>query len=275
MLQRGTRSLCLVQSGPTSTTAGGGGRAWGSPSRVHATSLNLDFLSSLHKPQPPPPIWHRPCSYGAALRLAVEAQRYFQVGAGGACAWCRMCRQSREPHLANLLRVPSAMTANRQLTAAHACSSPPWPDATVAPPSRAVAAAPILPHPFRAGYMSPSMRHTTYPACLVQDRLEAQPVLFQEEQALGALRQAQLAVAGLVGAEPRDLVFVANATTAVNSVLQSTQASADRHTDRRTPRPYCSAWCSTVQLYLKSTYSARASAGNPLLGFMLVCEAAF
>ncbi|KAL4419422.1 hypothetical protein ABPG77_006349 [Micractinium sp. CCAP 211/92] len=59
-----------------------------------------------------------------------------------------------------------------------------------------------------------------------QDRLEAQPVLFQEEQALGALRQAQLAVAGLVGAEPRDLVFVANATTAINAVLQSTQLGA-------------------------------------------------
>lgn len=56
-----------------------------------------------------------------------------------------------------------------------------------------------------------------------QDRLEAQPVLFQEEEALVAMRQAQLAVAGFVGAEPRDLVFVANATTAVNVVLQSTQ----------------------------------------------------
>lgn len=59
-----------------------------------------------------------------------------------------------------------------------------------------------------------------------QDRLEAQPVLFQEEEALVAMRQAQLAVAGFVGAEPRDLVFVANATTAVNVVLQSTQASS-------------------------------------------------
>ncbi|KAL4444111.1 hypothetical protein ABPG75_011848 [Micractinium tetrahymenae] len=59
-----------------------------------------------------------------------------------------------------------------------------------------------------------------------QDRLEAQPVLFQEEEALGALRQAQLAVAALVGAEPRDVVFIANATTAVNAVLQSTPLGA-------------------------------------------------
>ncbi|PRW50812.1 class V aminotransferase [Chlorella sorokiniana] len=54
-----------------------------------------------------------------------------------------------------------------------------------------------------------------------QDRLEAQPVRFMETEALVAIRQAQLALAELVRAEPRDIVFVPNATTAVNAVLQS------------------------------------------------------
>lgn len=69
-------------------------------------------------------------------------------------------------------------------------------------------------------------------------------MVFQEEAALGALRHAQLAVATLVGAEPRDLVFLANATTAVNAVLQSTQASltgGQRRRDAARPAPACDA----------------------------------
>ncbi|KAI3427076.1 hypothetical protein D9Q98_007016 [Chlorella vulgaris] len=56
-----------------------------------------------------------------------------------------------------------------------------------------------------------------------QERLEAQPVRFMETEALQALRQAQLALAQVVGSHPADLVFVSNATTAVNAVLRSIQ----------------------------------------------------
>jgi isopenicillin-N epimerase len=51
--------------------------------------------------------------------------------------------------------------------------------------------------------------------------LESDPVAFFERRYQPALDVARAALAGFVGARPEDLVFVANATTGVNTVLRS------------------------------------------------------
>ena len=55
----------------------------------------------------------------------------------------------------------------------------------------------------------------------VRSRLERQPVHFYVRQLEGLLDQARGALAGFVGCDPQDLVFVPNATSGVNTVLRS------------------------------------------------------
>ncbi len=55
----------------------------------------------------------------------------------------------------------------------------------------------------------------------LQDRLERQPVKFLFRELEGLLDEARAALAQFVGASPDDLVFVANATEGVNTVLRS------------------------------------------------------
>jgi isopenicillin-N epimerase len=52
-------------------------------------------------------------------------------------------------------------------------------------------------------------------------RLEREPVRFMDRTLEGLLDETRLSVGAFVGAAPEDLVFVANATTGVNTVLQS------------------------------------------------------
>jgi isopenicillin-N epimerase len=52
-------------------------------------------------------------------------------------------------------------------------------------------------------------------------RFEREPVRFVERMLEGLLDEARVSVAAFVGADPGDLAFVANATTGVNTVLQS------------------------------------------------------
>jgi isopenicillin-N epimerase len=52
-------------------------------------------------------------------------------------------------------------------------------------------------------------------------RLEREPVRFVERMLEGLLDEARVSVGAFVGADPRDLVFLANATTGVNTVLKS------------------------------------------------------
>ena len=54
-----------------------------------------------------------------------------------------------------------------------------------------------------------------------QERCEAQGVRFFEQEALPSLMQAQAALGRFVGAAPQDLVFIPNATAAMNAVLRS------------------------------------------------------
>lgn len=54
-----------------------------------------------------------------------------------------------------------------------------------------------------------------------RDRMEANPVRFMAEVYPPALETARAALAGFVGADPADLVFVRNATEGVNAVLRS------------------------------------------------------
>src|SRR5262245_58940082 len=54
-----------------------------------------------------------------------------------------------------------------------------------------------------------------------RERLESQPVRFMIRELPGALREAAGALARFVGSEPRNLGFVDNATTGVNTVLRS------------------------------------------------------
>jgi isopenicillin-N epimerase len=52
-------------------------------------------------------------------------------------------------------------------------------------------------------------------------RLERDPVRFMERMLEGLLDEARVSVGAFVGADPRDLVFLTNATTGVNTVLKS------------------------------------------------------
>jgi isopenicillin-N epimerase len=52
-------------------------------------------------------------------------------------------------------------------------------------------------------------------------RLEREPVRFMDRALEGLLDETRISVAAFVGAAPEDLVFVPNATTGVNTVLQS------------------------------------------------------
>jgi isopenicillin-N epimerase len=54
-----------------------------------------------------------------------------------------------------------------------------------------------------------------------RDRLEAQPVQFLARDLPGLLARARAELGAFVGADPDDLAFVANATSAVNAVLRS------------------------------------------------------
>jgi len=74
------------------------------------------------------------------------------------------------------------------------------------------------------------LNHGSYGACpravlaaqrRWRDRLEAQPVRFMHDVLPGALRDSAAALAGFLGAEADDLVFVENATSGVNAVLRS------------------------------------------------------
>lgn len=56
-------------------------------------------------------------------------------------------------------------------------------------------------------------------------RMEADPIQFLDTELPERFAAAKLAVAGLLGADARDLVFLPNATTGVNVVLRSLQAS--------------------------------------------------
>ncbi len=52
-------------------------------------------------------------------------------------------------------------------------------------------------------------------------RFEREPVRFVDSVLEGLLDETRVSVGAFVGADPQDLVFVANATTGVNTVLQS------------------------------------------------------
>jgi isopenicillin-N epimerase len=74
------------------------------------------------------------------------------------------------------------------------------------------------------------LNHGSYGACpravlerqrQLRDRMEAEPVRFMTRELEPLLDEARAVVAGFVGADPRDLVPVTNATTAVNAVVRS------------------------------------------------------
>jgi isopenicillin-N epimerase len=74
------------------------------------------------------------------------------------------------------------------------------------------------------------LNHGSFGACPRQvlraqaawiERMEAEPVQFLWHDLEGLLATSRAALAGFIGADPDDLAFVANATTGVNTVLQS------------------------------------------------------
>jgi len=74
------------------------------------------------------------------------------------------------------------------------------------------------------------LNHGSYGACpepvlaaqrALRDRLEAEPVRFLSGELPARLDAARMAVAAFLGADPDGLAFVPNATTGVNTILQS------------------------------------------------------
>ena len=74
------------------------------------------------------------------------------------------------------------------------------------------------------------LNHGSYGACpepilevqrAWRDRLEAEPVRFLAGDLPGLLAEARVAIGAFLGADPEGLAFVPNATTGVNTVLQS------------------------------------------------------
>lgn len=79
------------------------------------------------------------------------------------------------------------------------------------------------------------LNHGSYGACpspvlaaqaRLREQLERQPVRFFARELEGLLDRARVELAAFLDAEPQNLVFVANATTAVNSVLRSLSLGA-------------------------------------------------
>jgi len=76
------------------------------------------------------------------------------------------------------------------------------------------------------------LNHGSFGACArpilalqaaLRQEMEASPVQFLWRHYEARLQPARVALAGFVGAKPRDVVFVTNATTAVNAVVRSWQ----------------------------------------------------
>ncbi|MEN9581728.1 MAG: hypothetical protein RJA70_4737 [Pseudomonadota bacterium] len=79
------------------------------------------------------------------------------------------------------------------------------------------------------------LNHGSFGACpraviaeqrLIADALEREPVRFMFDERASRLAEARCAMSDFVGADPRDVVFVNNATAGVNAVLRSLQFSA-------------------------------------------------
>jgi isopenicillin-N epimerase len=94
--------------------------------------------------------------------------------------------------------------------------------------------APPKPSPFRRHWkLKPGivfLNHGSFGACprfildlqaRLRDEMEGEPVQFLWRRYEERLEPARVALARFVGARPRDLVFVTNATTAVNAVVRS------------------------------------------------------